>query len=440
MKKMNFKSFWLMGVLTVMFSLLILSCSNEGDVNLSPEIELEDGSVLINDDATLSSFVNLSNEVVRFEDPSGLKSASVEDEYTLTLVASIEDGNKSKSKQSATFVEILDDMAVVTFHTQAGQEKGGFWVINMKNPASPVLTSSYLDGHTDFNACRLDDADVTLPEIGDVRRMWLAADVKQNGASVIEVYLQDEDVYYPGKKKDKENNGSKVYQKERVLDAASTNGITRVGDFLYVAVGGENGGTWKLNADDLSTVGKSLFPYNKFTAYCEDLDLVVALQATEDAKLHIYPGGDLDAVESIDLGEYYYPGNDENPGDSDNHQAADWTGKSTIWVEGTKVFVSMGARGLKVIDLSSADKSEVVYQYTMTEANTGNINGVTMFDDYLFIAAGADGLILAKLPDVGTEIEVLGVYDSEGSVNYVSSTEDYILIASGLGHVKVLTK
>ena len=94
-----------------------------------------------------------------------------------------------------------------------------------------------------------------------------------------------------------------------------------------------------------------------------------------------------------------------------------------------------------MFDLTSGDANPTpVYQYLLTDQNLGNVNGVTLFNDDIMIANGADGLVVASIPAQGTDLEILGSYNPDGSVNYVAGTDNYIILAAGTGGLYILQK
>lgn len=102
-------------------------------------------------------------------------------------------------------------------------------------------------------------------------------------------------------------------------------------------------------------------------------------------------------------------------------------GKNAVDVEGTEAFVAMGASGVFKIDLT-VNKGATINIY-FDNKNIGLANGIAAAEGFVFVANGADGLIVLKastMDYVGrwngpTAIGTDGVnYDDNGSCNYVA--------------------
>jgi hypothetical protein len=450
MNKFNVKSLWLLGVIIVLFALVLASCTKEDSSSFQSGSNAD--ITVTNDDAAFASRVTTMDEAIKMAS-SSLKSASVvpSDIYTLKLVAVVgpplADQGKS-DKLSASFVQVVGDKAYVTYHRQDDIVKGAFEVIDMSDPSHPSISSQLTYGNVEFNALCVDDETYSDPDAGTVTRCWLACDDHKDGAVLRELYLEaNGDIYGPKGK----NN---IIQRDKVLDAPSSNAVFRHGDYLYFAAGGEektitdkkgetvtlNTGVTKINLSDFSTAARARFSYAKYVAYASNVDKVVGFEGVEAAKLHLL-SPDLSSDDVVNIGDYYYPGNSNNPGTSDNHTAPAFQGKSTITVDGNLVYVSLGAVGLKVFDLTLEQTDPApVYQYLLTDQNLGNVNAVTLFNGNIMIANGADGLVVASIPAQGTDLEILGSYNPVGSVNYVAATDSYIILAAGTGGLYILKK
>ena len=453
MNKFNVKSLWLIGVIIALFALVLASCTKD-DGNSPFSSDPNADITVTNDDATFSSRVNVMNETINIAS-SGIKGASIvpSETYSLELVAQIDpplaDHGKS-DKLSASFVQIVGDKAYVTYHRQDDIVKGAFEVIDMSDPLHPSISSQLTYGNVEFNALCVDDETYSDSEAGTVTRCWLACDDDKNGAVLRELYLEaNGDIYFPTGK-----NKNKIIQREKVLDAPSSNGIFRHGDYLYFAAGGEektitnnkgetitlNTGITKIALSDFSTMARARFSYAKYAAYASSVDKVVGFEGVAAAKLHLL-SPDLSSDDVVNIGDYYYPGNSNNPGTSDNHTTPEYQGKSTITVDGNLVYVALGAVGLKVFDLTAGvTDPNPVYQYLLTDQNLGNVNAVTLFNGDIMIANGADGLVVGGIPAQGTDLEILGSYNPVGSVNYVAGTDSYIVLAAGTGGLFILKK
>jgi len=106
-------------------------------------------------------------------------------------------------------------------------------------------------------------------------------------------------------------------------------------------------------------------------------------------------------------------------------------GKNVIAVYDNKAYVTLGENGLVIVSLAT---NEVVGSYNYD--GPGLANGVAVDEDFIYLANGQSGLILLRR----RSLEYYGQYKYDGSANLVDVTDNVILIANGIGGVKLLLR
>ena len=114
-------------------------------------------------------------------------------------------------------------------------------------------------------------------------------------------------------------------------------------------------------------------------------------------------------------------------------------GRNTVDVAGNLAFVAMGEAGVKAFNLKDMNSTAV---YSLEPDGTDPdllANGVAYSDGLVYTAFGSGGLRVARLPETGTRLELLGQLGlGEGSsANFVTIAKDLIFVASGKGGLSI---
>ncbi|MGB2867477.1 MAG: hypothetical protein WBD36_03425, partial [Bacteroidota bacterium] len=123
--------------------------------------------------------------------------------------------------------------------------------------------------------------------------------------------------------------------------------------------------------------------------------------------------------------------------------------KSTIQVVLDRAFVGAGDAGAKVVDLNSGAVIDSIGPVTVTgiPSSLTVTNSVSVNKDILLLANGEAGVYVAQAdidmeatPSVSPHLVVLGAmqFGAAESANFVTSSNDVIFIATGLGGLKIL--
>jgi hypothetical protein len=216
--------------------------------------------------------------------------------------------------------------------------------------------------------------------------------------------------------------------------AASANGIVASSDYVYVTAGQSHGGTFQISTEDLSVLAHEEYTHAKHPVVngISNGKKQVTLRTGEESQLLVYHVGPNRNYQTVDIAPIFH-----------QYVEEPYKGKSTLFIEKNSqiAYVASGANGLKAYNINSGNE---VYTSPADMLTTGNTNGLTKDDDYIYLANGADGLFIGKLPNGnGGEIIPVQTWDmneSGASANLVETDGDWIFVAKGGGGLKILRK
>ncbi|MFC0875988.1 hypothetical protein ACE01N_05315 [Saccharicrinis sp. FJH2] len=421
-------------LLLIFGGVLVASCEKQED----PVVSFgEYSDIVVNGEGEFSSSINYQGVEVPFtqyydDTQVQLKSVKVSIENFL-LESTVNSPVINGEMLSASYVKVFkvnsEVKAYVTYNLSGSAHGGALVVLDLTDSENPSIVNEILFNDIDINVCEVYHAG---------KLMWLGGSSFKKGAVIIPVEL--------------DNKGNVVADSgsELTLDiitlknVASVNGIKEAGDWLMVTAGNSGGGTFALNfkkgyRDD----GTDYFSNAKFSAtngYTMG-KFHVSLEGGKEAKLHVYRIGvnDTENETVVSLGALYH--NVDNEADM-------YSGKATCFMENDSryCYVSMGASGFVAVDIF---EQMVVLQSSPKLLKHGNTNGISVDDQYIYLANGADGLVVCKKPTItyGEDpviVEPLYVWDEDiedASANYVTVQDEYIFVAKGTqGGLKIIKR
>lgn len=421
-------------LLTIIGAAMVLFTGCETESFFPPEtpglvVELMDNSEIVNSGVTI---LNTPIEMATFSGINNKSTKMSSAQADFTFVAEVASPDFHGEKLSATSVAISQKgnsrLAYVTYNMQGTPAGGALQVIDITDKTKPVVTSLIYFNEIDINICEYSRTNDML---------WLGGSSFKKGAVVIPVALDSK-----GYVKEPETGKEMELTQIEVGDAASVNGIVQGGDWLFVSAGNKYGGTWALNIKANYRVD-GMDPYNnaKFSAADGNANGShhVTLEGGQNAKLHVYNIGvvDDDIVPEILIGSIYH--NVVNPADM-------YTGKATLFMEKNSdiAYVAMGANGVRAVNIRTG---AIVATTDHDLLEQGNTNSVCVDNDFVYMANGADGLVIAKKPSEKGEYEVLEPIfkwdnnESYASANFVTTDKEYIFLAKGAkGGLKILVR
>ena len=305
----------------------------------------------------------------------------------------------------------------LSYHKRAETHKGALDIIDLSDTYYPVITDQLVFSIADINAMTC-QSDGTL---------WAATSHAKHGAAVYKVptvgssFLGTADRYTLSNAL---NNGV----------SASANGVCLTNDYAILSAGKTYGGTFVVNKNSMTATDTYTYSNGKYVVSTEinGKEYHASLATGDQATLKVKEVGSSTGLIDYSIG-------------SITHQNVDaaYRGKSTMTVSNTnprEVYIAMGEEGLRSYDVLTGQQ---INESKGTMLLAGNTNGVTMDEDFLYIANGADGLAISEYPENGI-IDPVFFWDlpeQPASVNFAKAGgDDYIFVAKGLGGFHILKK
>lgn len=321
-------------------------------------------------------------------------------DYPLELIAQVAPPSYSGGENlTATDIHIDGDYAYISYNTAGADYKGAVDIVNVSDPASPSLTGRAYSYDKDLNAIHYSNGYIYVVGGMDAEQSAIAT----ANSVIIKVAA---------------NNGrfdtsdlTYNYQEGfNANDALVNNGS------LYVT-SGRDGYITEFETGSLEIVNEAPF---------QDLRSVVI----KDGKFMILDASSGVRVLNSDLQETSLI-----PIDSDFREAD----KRTLDIMGETVVVAEGRNGAGIYNINSGAFQE----YIPITVNPSNViesdivtNATAYNDGAILMANGGAGLGLAE-EDNGV-LNIVGVIELDGSINYVASKGDYIFAASGREGLQII--
>lgn len=328
---------------------------------------------------------------------------------------------------SATHVAFLEDKAYISYHLRGSGHMGALEIVNLSNPDKPKVTFRGYLRSADVNSVEVGK----LPGSNDVK-IWLSLSDSKKGAVLGEVTMAGGTNYA----------GFKIINLSNFVDSgisSSANSVTYSGDYLYISSGKTHGGAFCVNAETLEVLGTVEFENGKYidvNGTPTTATKVVSLQTGENSSIRVEDIGNFHFSDEYNVGEILHQNVD-----------VDSRGKSTIHFvnnDPDNVYITKGKNGLASYNIHTGAETWASNDDMLT---TGNTNGVTSDDKFIYIANGADGLAVFTKPEIpGIAPELVFTWDmnepNAAPANFieVDGSQEWIVIAKGLGGTKILRR
>lgn len=330
--------------------------------------------------------------------PSTDCSPGIGDEPRYTLLFEIEPPLLNGQLLSATCVQVVDDMAYVSYHMNGEDYGAAIDVLELNGTNEPTLVQTLFSSSFDFNELKMDDV-----LTNGKRRMWVMGAQQMNdntsfesAAVALEVLLRDGFVF-------------DFYHRILDLKGSSGNSIVKRGNEL-IAVSGSKGGLTLIDYDAFAKTDYVPLNYAKYLNCLGD-DAVSLTASLAGAQLMHYS----DDLHSPDV-------------TAGIGSITPYDGKLVVHLDDDKTYISCATNGLKVYNTSTLEE---VATYQESSSST---NCVTSDEDFVYLANGSEGLVI-----LGKEkLNKVGDYAFDGSANFVSAFGNYIFLADGRGGFKVV--
>ncbi len=298
----------------------------------------------------------------------GIRPGVTEPVYTLEHVGSV--GSVDRERISATSVDFVDGLAYFSWHLR-GDEYCGY--IDVANIGDRTLLSTLYSETQDFNNVIVTGGQICA--VGADNAGALVSNINYSNSAVTADFSH--------------------------IKGGSANSVLGVGNNKWVT----------------TNTGITILPENKFISLLDAKyavavgDKVAVMAGVPDASLYIFDQNG-EQVNSFSCGtisvEY---------------------GKNTIFADGDKVYVSLGADGLRSYDLNGNLLNE------FTETHGGSVNSISADENFIYVACGWSGLHILDKKDFSI-VKSYSLYSA--SANFVKKTSDGLLyVAYGLNGVHI---
>ena len=390
-------------ILLFLFTLvLFISCSDSTTVfeQVDEDIFLESNSNI------LESSISFDNSGVLdvYDDFNAGNQSRFMDEqagdYPLTLVAQVRPPSfEGAENLTATHVDIVGDFVYVSYNNVGPVYVGGIDIIYIADPANPRLTSRLYFTNADVNSLKYDNGFVYA--VGGVDAE--ASATATNNSFLIKLPV----------------SGSR-------FDLSA--GVT----FAF-----QEG----FNANDIAINGNKIFMTSGRDGFVTEFDKtsLEILNATPYADLRsIAISNDQIAVLDASYGVRFLDGALNETGDiaiSSDFRLAD---KRTLDISNGRVVVAEGDRGAGIYNAATGELIEYVpipISPELVAQSDVVTNATALNEDVLLMANGGAGLCISEDEN---GVDLVGIIELEGSINYVASKDDYIFAASGQQGLQII--
>ena len=401
----------LLTTITGVVCFLFLNC--EKDDVLGPGNQSNDRIIIINDETELADRVSYSDKEVPIDSSGGGQLAKQlnSDDFSLTLVAEVSPPSINGQDLQATSITMKQNKAIVSYNMRGAQYLGAIDVFNIRRKNRPRLKSQALFLDTDINSVSYDDGYV------------YAAEATGDGSFPDPAVL--EKILLNGNNLVLENN------QQLPLTSYAGTGVSAFGNTIF-STSGDDGGLFSFNQESFTLITSIPLHDARWVDVADDK--VIVVQGTP-GQISVYNESDLSL-----LGTYSFTGADIAES------------KSTVEIVGEKAFIAAGTGGVQVLSVNSGvvvgsvprpDPASLGLDESVVVTNS-----VSVDDDLLFISNGEAGVYVAQgdddFDDTGSEeqqeITLLGMlrFEDLQSVNHVAYKSGYLIIASGLGGLKIV--
>ncbi len=382
-----------------------VSCSDETTVY---QDKLQDDIVLEDSEAKLLSSVNYDKagvlDIFDENNASGKSSKNSAEEqagdYPLTLIAQINPPTRSGyAPLTASHVDVVGDYAYVAYNTVEDGYAGAIDIINVSNPNRPRVTSRLFYLNADVNSIKYENGYVYA--VGGVDSETSVRATSNSFVAKIPVSGGRLDI------------SSIAYGFQEGYNATDI----VISDNKVLVTSGRNG---------------YLVSYNKSTVALEN-------EVSFDDLRSVAVNGDKIAVLDASSGVKLLNQNFDVTGAIAIDSDFGVNTKRTLDFVGDNIIVSEGSKGAGVYDASGA---LLEYIPIFTNPNTGVAdqdvvtNAVATNDNVILMANGGAGLCLSE--DNGNNADLVGIIELESSINYVASKGDYIFAAAGSNGLQII--
>ena len=409
---------------SILMLLGVLTLTSCFDQVLIPDVETDGRLTVTNDEEALSERLTYVEVEIPIEPVSpalfGAAAAPpTPSTVSLTLVAELAPPTVDGQVVQATSISPPRRFTfAVSYNTKGNPFVGA--VDYMINPfgVTPSLISSVAFSDSDVSAVGLDDNWIYAAQATGANGYATPAAIERLTLAPSGILLENNDRFD--------------------LTSFAATSVLTVGSQIYVTTG-DNGHVYALDVSDMSLIGQFPLEDARWVAHDADNGRIVVAQGTP-GRIAVFQEGDFPGGSMNLLNTFAFPGADVPES------------KSTVEIVGGKAFIAAGPAGVQVMCL---DNGQIVGSVPRPDPVALGLdpsvvvtNAVTVDEDLMFISNGEAGVYVAagtaefaSTPcDAPQTITVLGRlgFDNLQSVNHVDYENKRLLIAAGLGGLKIV--
>ncbi|SMC71915.1 LVIVD repeat-containing protein [Cellulophaga tyrosinoxydans] len=391
--------------LLLAFTLVFISsCSDETTVfeDSNSNLSLQDNQDFLNQSISFEKAGVLditSNDAVSGK--TGKEGDELAGNYPLSLIAQVMPPSFTGGENlTATHVNIVDDIAYVSYNTVDSDYVGAIDVIDVKDPYNPKLTSRLYYTNADINSVVYDNGYIYIAGGVDAEKSVRAT----TNSFVAKIPV---------------SNG-KIN-----IDAGITYGFQEGFIATDVAISGNNlyvtsGKDGSLTVYDKNSVEiKNELPFADLRSVTIDNGKIAVLDASKGVSI-------LDSNFSI-LKEIGI--------------TSDFglNSKRTLDFSNNRIIVSEGSNGAGIYNSLTGDFIEyipILINPSGSDAADNVTNAVAVNEEVILMANGGAGLSISE--EASDSTIPVGIIDLDGSINFVASKGDYIFAASGTAGLQII--
>lgn len=325
-----------------------------------------------------------------------------------TLAATVQSPTVNGAVLSATDVKVVNGNAYVSYHTNdevyGDAPNGSVRIFNVQDQQAPSLTAQ-----ADFNNAEFNGIDVNGTAV-------YAVGGNKAGARLMTAPLTAGSFV---------TNDLSVFNTFKLPSTAGKNSFIHNNMFWLVA-GANNGGFFKLDPSNAYTVTDQFYNQGSRAKYVAENGTYQAFFAVEGSGAYLR----IADINGSNPREYRFPALAQTVQD----------GKNVITMDDDYVYVALSDKGVAKFSLQSgAMVSHFVpndYKVNGSKAfkNNGYTNGVAVSNCYLYLANGADGVIVLNK----NTFNVVGNFTLAESANYVYAQNGLLFVATGRNGLNIV--
>ncbi|MFA5834653.1 MAG: hypothetical protein WDA22_14330 [Bacteroidota bacterium] len=399
-------------IVTLFFLGLINGCDkNEGPTTDSSVPDQTNGRItIVNDEAKLNTRLKEFNDTILVESGNLTKTTTPTD-VKLVLEAEVSPPTVNGQTLQATSVSLDGNFAYVSYNLRGESYAGAVDIIQVKGDKKATIRSQALFNDTKVSAVYFDES---------TSKVYLAEATSNTSFSA------------PAVAEKISSSGSKLNLTSPIRSALSsfvTTSILAKNDFVY-ATTGNTGGLYKLTKDSL----KQLSFTSISDARWVDVDANYIAVVQGGGKLSVF-----NTTTGVLISTYNFTGTSIPES------------KSTVQVIGGKALIAAGDGGVVLMNLATGKVLGSIPRKVVSglDPSVTVTNAVAAKGEYLYLSNGEAGVYQAKTNgqdlssltgDTNISLTIQGKlkFSALQSVNHVAFDGETLVIASGLGGVKIV--